>query len=94
MIIMHIYQYLSKIIRFIQIYPYAVLAPVLEPRFAGEVRSLGSGVELETQVVQLRTCIETLERRLEARNHAEPVTCDMSRLIFVSSRDKFRHIQT
>ncbi|CAL1132426.1 unnamed protein product [Cladocopium goreaui] len=37
--------------------PYTSSAPVRS--------QLGSGVELETQVVQLRTCIETLERRLE-----------------------------
>lgn len=38
--------------------PYTSSAPVRS-------QVLGSGVELETQVVQLRTCIETLERRLE-----------------------------
>ena len=38
--------------------PFASSAPVRS-------QTLGAGVELETQVVQLRTCIETLERRLE-----------------------------
>ena len=53
----------------------AALKPRHEPYVAEHVvpstaslPRLGSGVELETQVVQLRSCIETLERRLEVES--------------------------